>query len=45
MKKLAGEMDAGGAKRVYTPFWNFSDPKGSTAVKKYQFLNTSLVTG
>jgi len=32
MKKLAGEMDAGGAKRVYTPFWNFSDPKNSTAV-------------
>jgi cholesterol oxidase len=32
MKKLAGEMDAGGAKRVYTPFWNFRDPKGSTAV-------------
>jgi hypothetical protein len=32
MKKLAGEMDAGGANRVYTPFWNFKDPKSSTAV-------------
>ena len=32
MKELAGEMDAGGANRVYTPFWNFSDPNSSTAV-------------
>jgi cholesterol oxidase len=32
MKKLASEMDAGGAKRVYTPFWNFNKPKESTAV-------------
>jgi choline dehydrogenase-like flavoprotein len=32
MKKLAGEMDTGGAKRVYTPFWNFKDPKSSTSV-------------
>ncbi len=32
MRKLAGEMDAGGAKRVYTPFWNFDRPNASTAV-------------
>lgn len=32
MRQLAGEMDAGGRERVYTPFWNFKDPKNSTSV-------------
>ena len=32
MKKLAGEIDAGGSTRVYTPTWNFDDPSQSTAL-------------
>ena len=32
MRQLAGEMDAGGSKRVYTPFLDFKDPRNSTAV-------------
>lgn len=32
MKKLAGEIDAGGATRVHTPTWNFDDPSRSTAL-------------
>ncbi len=32
MKRLAGEMDAGGSKRVYTPTWNFEKPEKSTAL-------------
>ncbi len=32
MRKLAGEIDAGGAKRVYTPTWDFNKPENSTAV-------------
>lgn len=32
MRKLASEIDAGGAKRVYTPTWDFNKPENSTAV-------------
>jgi choline dehydrogenase-like flavoprotein len=32
MRKLAGEIDAGGAKRIYTPTWDFNKPENSTAV-------------
>lgn len=32
MRKLAGEIDAGGAKRVFTPTWDFNKPENSTAV-------------
>jgi choline dehydrogenase-like flavoprotein len=32
MKKLAGEIDAGGSQRVFTPLWNFEKPSDSTSV-------------
>jgi hypothetical protein len=44
MKKLASEMDAGGAKRVYTPFWNFNKPKESTAVILHPLDGCSMGT-
>jgi choline dehydrogenase-like flavoprotein len=44
MRKLAGEMDAGGAKRVYTPFWNFSKPEESTAVILHPLGGCSMGT-
>lgn len=44
MRKLAGEIDKGGSKRVYTPFWNFDKPEESTAVILHPLGGCSMGT-
>lgn len=44
MRKLAGEIDKGGFKRVYTPFWNFDKPEESTAVILHPLGGCSMGT-
>lgn len=42
MKKLAGKIDEGGEKRVFTPLWDFDRPENSVAVTLHPLGGCSM---